>query len=485
MRSGRRSRARCAAATLLCCCAALAFARGAAAQPLVTGVSGLDSSDPIAFERIKGAGAEFVQIAVPWGAVAPAAQPVGWHPEDPGDPAYDWAAIDAQVQASVAAQLTPVLLIDGGPAWAQRCKAPFFAALRICDSDPAALAAFATAAARRYSGAFAGLPRVRYWQGLNEPNLSLFFNPQFDTVGRPLSPGLYRQLINTFYTAVKAVNPSNLVLAAGLGPVAVPNHTIGPMRFARALLCMTGRRKPRPTGGSCGGGVRFDIFDVHPYTTGGPSHQGKADDVELADLEKLQELLAAADRAGRIKGRFGRTPLWITEFSWDSSPPDPGGLRMSTLTRWTAVAMYEAWSAGVDHFFWYSLRDFPTDNRAYSETVQSGLYFRGEGIAQDRPKRLLSAFRFPFVAFAERGGFSFWGRTPASQPGTVRILLKDGARWRTLDVARAVRDGVFQGFVEPTAGVSRRSVVRARFRKELAIPFSLRELRDFHQPPFG
>ena len=82
------------------------------------------------------------------------------------------------------------------------------------------LASFSTAAARRYSGQFHGLPRVRYWQGLNEPNLSLFFIPQFATAGTRLAL-LYRALIDSFYAAVKAVDPSNLVLAAGLGPIGV------------------------------------------------------------------------------------------------------------------------------------------------------------------------------------------------------------------------------------------------------------------------
>ena len=151
------------------------------------------------------------------------------------------------VQAAVANGLTPVLLqIRIAPSWAQRCPAAQIDTGAPCDPDPAALAAFATAAARRYSGQFGGLPRVRYWQGLNEPNLSLFFNPQYDG-DKPVSPDLYRTLINSFYAAVKAVDPSNLVLIGSLGPIAVPKYTIGPMRFTRLLLCMSGGKHP-PSG---------------------------------------------------------------------------------------------------------------------------------------------------------------------------------------------------------------------------------------------
>ncbi len=94
----------------------------------------------------------------------------------------------------MAAGLTPVLQVRSAPHWAQRCLGETKTDPP-CDPDPADLADFTTAAARRYSGSFGDLPRVRYWQGLNEPNLSFFFYPQY--VGdKPVSPFLYRALIN-------------------------------------------------------------------------------------------------------------------------------------------------------------------------------------------------------------------------------------------------------------------------------------------------
>ena len=457
----------------------------AGARPLITGVAGIDEYSPLAFQQVKATGARFVHMAIGWAGVAPRKEPSNWQPEDPADPNYDWTQIDVAVKGAVEAGLTPVLLVDGAPVWAQRCKAPAAVEGRLCDPDPAALAAFATAAARRYSGSFGGLPRVRYWQGLNEPNLSFFFNPQFEG-GKPVSPALYRTLINAFYFAVKSIHSSNIVIAAGLGPIARPHWTIGPMRFARELLCMSGRYNPRPTPGNCDGGVHFDIFDIHPYTTGGPNHQGHVDDVELGDLEKLQELILAADRAGRIKGRFPVTPLWNTEFSWDSNPPDPGGLPMRILSRWTAEALYQGWSAGISHFFWYSLRDDARDPDApFAETLESGLYFRGATPAENQPKPSMYAFRFPFVAYAEKTGFSFWGRTPDSKGGTVLIQIWLGGSWRDASVARADRNGIFEGAVETSYGPNKHGTVRAQYRDETAIPFSLHPVRDFHQPPFG
>jgi hypothetical protein len=471
-----------AAALLL---ALLACAPGASARPLFTGITNLGSNEPLAFERARAAGSSFVRIPLDWDDTAPAAQPAAWHPDDPTDPNYSWSDSDVEVIRATAAGLVPVLQFDDAPKWAQRCQSPPVLHYALCDPEPAALAAFATAAARRYSGQFGGLPRVQYWQPLNEPNLSLFFFPQFDTSGKTLSPGLYRNLLNAFYAAVKAVDRTNLVLAAGLGPIAVPQWTIGPMRFARDLLCMRGHERPRPAPGKCGGAVDFDIFAIQPYTTGAPTHEGGVNDVQLGDLGKLQTLIRAADRAGRINSRFKRTPLWITELSWDTSPPDPGGLPMPIATRWTSESLYRAWRAGVSHFFWFSLHDDAASARPFPQSLESGLYFRGATLEQDQPKEVLHAFRFPFVAYPEKKGLLFWGRTPTSEPGKIAIQAWRGDRWRNVAVVQAEKRGVFHGRARSGYGRGGNGFVRAVFNDEGSVAFSMKPVPDFRHAPFG
>lgn len=457
----------------------------AGAQPLVTGVAGIDAYEPPALQQVRATGAKLVHVPIHWRVVAPRSPPLSWDPSDPGDEHYDWSRYDAAIMHAAIEGLTPVAMITSAPRWAQRCESPSTLPSGVCEPDPSAVAAFSVAAAARYGGDFAGLPRVRFWQGLNEPNLSLFFAPQWRD-RKPVSPVLYRRLINAFYAGVKSVHRSNLVLAAGLGPIAVPGSTIGPMRFARRLLCMRGRRGPQPKPGDCGGGVHFDILDIHPYTTGAPWHQGKVDDVQLGDLAKLTELVSAADRAGRIRGRFRRTPVWITEFSWDSKPPDPGGVPMPILKRWTAEALFQAWRSGISRFFWYGLRDDPPNPKLpFSESYQFGLYFRGATAAQNRPKPHMYAFRFPFVAYSRKDGFFFWGRTPNSKRGKVLIQIRKGGRWRNAVVARADKFGIFKGIAKGDYGRRKRGFVRARYHGEGAVPFSLKPVRGFYQPPFG
>jgi hypothetical protein len=479
-----------AAALLVAATAVVALAQPsqAAMRPLETGISGIGDYHPLSFERTRGAGAQFVRLVLDWARVAPPTRAAGFQPDNPADPHYDWSYVDTGVIEAVRHGLNPVLLVDGAPKWAQRCVSPpGLQATEICDPSPAELAAFATAAARRYSGGFGGLPRVQYWQGLNEPNLTLFFFPQMNTEGKGLSAGLYRALINSFYAAIKAVNPENLVLAAGLGPTELRGYNIGPMRFTRELLCMKGRQNPKPTKGSCEGGVHFDIFDIHPYSTGGPTHEGRPNDVQMGDLPKLRLLLKAADRAGRIKGTFQRTPLWITEFSWDSNPPDPGGLPASILTQWTAEAMHLAWQAGVSRFFWYSLRDEPfRPGIPSSFTVQSGLFFRGDSLELDRPKEVLTTFRFPFVAFPRKGKrLEFWGRTPDGSAGPVEIQLMRNSRWRRAGVVQAGPGGVFSGTARTGYGKNKKGVVRALFGSWDSVPFPMKRVGDFHHTPFG
>ncbi|MGH3427198.1 MAG: hypothetical protein ACRDQZ_06475, partial [Mycobacteriales bacterium] len=147
--------------------AAVAPSAEAGVRSLDTGVSYVYDNDVAAFENVKRTGAQFVQTPVRWGDIAPKKLPAAWNPENPADPNYDWEFTDLWVSRAVAAGLTPVLQIRGAPLWAQRCPSEETDAP--CNPDPEALAAFATAAARRYDGTFGGLPRVRYWQGLNEP----------------------------------------------------------------------------------------------------------------------------------------------------------------------------------------------------------------------------------------------------------------------------------------------------------------------------
>ena len=94
--------------------------------------------------------------------------------------------------------------------------------------------------------------------------------------------------------------------------------------------------------------------------------------------------------------------------------------------------MYIMFRSNVRTMIWFGLRDELRDgSRPYNETFESGLYLRGETLEQDRPKKVLRAFSYPFVANKTRSGFSFWGRTPdGSRPNSGRPKIKILARKR-------------------------------------------------------
>lgn len=482
------SRTRRALALLAVGALAAIFAPPASAgvRPLNTGISYVDSNEAAAMQHVRDTGSTWAQVPLRWAVVAPEQQPANWNPSDPADPHYDWSFTDAWLRNAVAAGLTPVLQIRSAPGWADRCSPTTGTLDTVCNPDPAALAAFTAAAVRRYSGSFENLPQVLYWQGLNEPNLAVFFQPLYNGK-KPIAPSLYRGLLNTFYSAVKAVNPAAQVIAAGLGPISAPPYTIGPMTFTRQLLCMSGGKNPKPTGGDCEGGVHFDIFDIHPYTSGSPSHQGGPDEVEMGDLAKLQKLLHAADRAGRIvNSNPGQTPLWITEFSYDSKPPDPGGLPMKIESQWIPEALHQAWINGVTNFFWYSLFDQePQPGRDPSETIESGLYFWAPRPADQQPKAAMYAYRFPFMAVRNSKGLTYWGRTPSGQGGKVILEAFRSGKWRKLGKAKANAVGIFNGRLKTSYGKTKKGAVRARFGSDASPGFPMRRVGDFFQPPFG
>jgi hypothetical protein len=446
--------------------------------PLVTGVldgtfGGADAD--LAFRRTADAGSATVRLPVAWSGVAPQVRGPGFRPDNPADPAYRWGPLDRQVKLAISHGLSPIVGISSSPAWAEGGGQGRPGTVK---PDPAELGAFSTAVARRYSGTFGGLPRVRYWQVWNEPNLIFYLEPQY--VGtRTFSPVWYRAMVNAFSDAVHSVHRDNVVIAGGLAPFTT--HTgdrrewgLAPLHFMRDMLCMSKNLTPK-----CKARARFDVWAHHPYTSGGPNHHAHlADDVSLGDLPQMRRLLDAAIRAGHVVNRMP-VRFWVTEFSWDTSPPDPKGVPARTHARWVAEALYRMWSNGISLVTWFQLRDDPLSASLY----QSGLYFRGPTIEQDRPKPALRAFRFPFVALPEGNGARVWGRTPTSRRGNVIIQLKAGSRWLPLAVLRADRYGIFRRHIR----VLRGAAVRARFAptRETALAFRVMKTKDRPRFAFG
>jgi hypothetical protein len=397
------------------------------------------------FKRIRQAGATAVRLTVTWRDVAPATRPTGFHPKDPADTAYDWSYSDRAISLALSNGLTPLVGVLGAPTWAGGKKV-----------SASALGEFATAITSRYNGSFEGLPRVKYWMVWNEPNLSLYLAPQ--VAGKKLvGAARYRSMVNAFASAAHAVRRDNMVVAGLVAPFTFRNDP-GPLKFMKAVLSAR---------------TEFDIWAVHPYTSGGPRHGAvKSTDVSLGDLPRARSVLNSAVRARHIVSTH-RVQFWITEFSWDSKPPDRHGVPLTLQAQWVSEALFRAWQAGVSMFTWFLLKD-----NASSSPYQSGLYFRN-----GKPKPALAAFRFPFVALRHARDVYVWGRTPGGQPATAVIERKSGKAWKRVAAVKTNGVGVFARTLPLRLAPS--AFMRARISGATSIAFPLRLPPDKFVNPFG
>jgi hypothetical protein len=451
-----------ATARMLCAVFAAVAALAAAAPATPTGEHPLETAivDPLVFtgpdaaaalDRAAAAGATAIKVPVFWSLVAPARRPRTFRPADPSDPAYDWNGLDTELRLIHAHGLEPIVYIAAAPTWA---LTRFDGLMR---PDPGQFAAFARAAVRRYSGHTKDLPRVRVWQAWNEPNKVA--NPAY----KPGAADWYRSLVNAFASSVHSL-PGNVVVAGGVSPFGI-STAVAPLAFMRELVSAP---------------VHFDIWSVDPYTAGGPSHlTAKADDISIAKLPAMKAVLDAGVRAGHVVST-APVRFWVTEFAWDSNPPDPDGVPLALEGRWVADALHRMWLSGVSLVTWFSLRDQPLATSPY----QSGLYLLGTSFARDRAKPALTAFRFPFVAGRTAPArISVWGRTPTSSAGKVVVEQLERSSWKQLAVLEANDVGIFSSSVDSRGAGALRALYPAT--GAVSLPYSLVGPPDQPYQPFG
>jgi hypothetical protein len=433
---------------------------------------------PTAFAMTRKAGARYVRMFAHWSSIAPADPPADFVPTDPTSPGYSWAALDANIEAAEAAGLEPILDITGTPAWAYS-KRP--SGVNGGTPKASALGQFATALATRYDGQSLDsqsnlLPEVSVFEVWNEANLSLDLNP--------VSAATYRAMVNAAAASVHAVDPSNLVVAGDLDPFGHAKskkqkwYSVAPLAFMRSLLCLSKGAHPHST---CRDKIHFDVWSHHPYTFGGPFGKAKnADDVELGDLPRMRAVLQAGVRLHHVVSPHS-LQFWVTEFGWDSKPPRPHAAAMALAVRWTAESLYQMWHSGVSLVTWFDLEDMPSPS-----PYQSGLYFHARSLENARPKPVLTAFRFPFVAYLGKASVSVWGRDATSTKARVTIQLRHGksGSWRTVGYVVANANGIFRATLKVKAAKTDWLRAVAPGSGKSAV-FSLTVPHDPHIGPWG
>ncbi len=418
-----------------------------------------------AFDRASQAHAGFALVYVTWSGVAPTSKPAGFNAANPADPAYDFSAIDTAVRDASARSLQVLLAITKAPPWAEGPNRPSAgeAPQGTWEPNPQDVGDFAHAVAARYSGNFGGLPAVRHYQLWAEPNLGVNLSPQW-LGNTPVSPTIYRAMLNAFYSNVKAVSPRNVVLTGGTAPYGnltpaggLTYQRMQPLAFWRGLLCYSagkrkGHKKRRKHGRAvtsralgnklipqpCPNPAHFDIAAHHPINVGAPTRAAlNPDDISTPDLYKLKRVLAAAAASGRL-APGGAKPIWATELWWNSSPPGDKGLSLAQQARYLEQGFYVLWKQGVGATFWFELRDAVPSGGLPIPT--SGLFFR-----DGRAKPALTAYQFPFVTERLSGKrVRAWGEAPHAGSVDIQIGRK---RFRHLKTLGAGDNRVFTGIL--------------------------------------
>jgi hypothetical protein len=417
-----------------------------------------------AIDQWRRLGVDVVRIHASWGAISPApndeTMPAGFDPADPASPGYDWARLDAAVARVTAAGMRPMLTITGpGPLWGSQYPGVGDHSWK---PSPARFAAFATAVALRYG---ASVDRYIVW---NEPNQPAWLMPQYSCRGRsctPVAPHLYRALVRAAEPAIHAADPASQVLIGALAPTGQaprrPNAVMAPLRFLREMGCVDARFRTIRTG-PCRHfrPAHGDGFSIHPHAATMPPTVAyrSPDDVNLADLDRLESTLDRLQSHRRLRASTRRFDLYLTEYGYQTQPPDKLlGVSLTRQDRWLQEGAYLASrDPRVRNLTQYVWRDEPVGPGGRYPGWQSGLLF-----ANGRAKPALRHFPRPFFLDARRS--RLWGQDRPGGGHTVRIQQRRRAtsRYRTIATLRTDGRGTWSRRMRLVPGASYRFVDEA------------------------
>jgi hypothetical protein len=307
---------------------------------------------------------QIIRLNLDWNLIA-TRRPL--KPTDPADPAYDWGTYDRVLLNAAKNKIQVLFTIIGTPRWANgKLKGTNRAPAKMKD-----LRYFALAAAKRYSGTYkrddgTKLPAVRKWLAWNEPNNPLFLSPQWAKVGRkcakvknhrcvkfvaryrPVAAKAYVGICTAIWTGIHSSHLSKQVVGCG----ATDPHGNNSARNRRPSISPTAFLEDVKQYGLKRN--RFDVWAHHPYySRPNESPTTKPKDkqtVTLGNISVLTKLLSKL---------YGSKKLWITEYGYQTRPPDK-----TFGVSWTKQAQYltKAYAVArknprITMMLWFLLRD--------------------------------------------------------------------------------------------------------------------------------
>jgi polysaccharide biosynthesis protein PslG len=242
---------------------------------------------------VKQAGFNWITEQIEWDAVETA----------PGE--YDWSQLDNIVGDTNAAGLNIMLSFQHAPEFYRTGTSG------LMPGDPSTYGAFLGAVASRYAG------KIQAYELWNEENLDRETGPG------NVDPSTYLPLLESGYTAIKAIDPAALVILGAPSPTAsdVPGSIMDDLSYLQNLYAING--------GEVIG--YFDILSAHPSGFSNPpdctpatpecslSGAWNTDDSFFAftRVSQYRDIMVAAGDANK--------PIWFTEFGYCSNPTPPPG----------------------------------------------------------------------------------------------------------------------------------------------------------------
>ena len=318
------------------------------------------------------------------------------------------------------------------------------------------------------------LPRVDGWSIWNEPNYPSWLRPVW-VENKPkrardmiaAAPHHYRRLVDAAWTGLsESTHGRDLILIGETAPRGAKKpsqlgNAMPPAEFARELYCLKANLRPY-TGGAAerrdcprDSRERRAFLEQHPglFNSRGFAHHPYSldrrgwrkptwrhplkDNVPIANLGRLTRTLDHATR--RWGSRAPKMPIWITEYGYQTRPPDPlvgvAPSRQGPLSAWGEYMAYRnPRVASIAQFLFVDDGPVPgftgNDPRRWI-TWQSGLY-----TSDRRPKPSLKDYVRP-IHTEQRGRkvrvFGGFRTAATGVPLSARIEYAPARRsWQTL-----------------------------------------------------
>jgi hypothetical protein len=245
----------------------------------------------------------------------------------------NWSSIDKTVNSAASRNLAVVGMVNSTPRWAVASGGSYLSGR---PASPAAYGDFVAKFVARYPGKIAA---VEIW---NEPNAVTFYTPAPDPAG-------YVDLLKAAYPKVKAIDPSIVVVSAGLGSViSFGSLTINPVAYVTQMY-------------AAGAKPYFDALNFHPYQYNLKFSDGvgKANSPVQQLMQIRQVMITNGDDSKRI---------WATEYG---QPASSGGEAKEAdfiadmLLKWQELPY-------TGPMFIYTTRDRRTGSTSSQDTL--GIY---------------------------------------------------------------------------------------------------------------